>query len=80
MIRREPFWAAHRSHFYQRATDNNFTAMRVVSEVFALNIGLAVLAIASTKADSGVIGILALLVGSIAVALVLHRFSRRRAL
>jgi UDP-N-acetylmuramyl pentapeptide phosphotransferase/UDP-N-acetylglucosamine-1-phosphate transferase len=80
MARREPFWAAHRSHFYQRATDNNFTAMRVVGEVFALNIGLAVLAIASTKADSGVIGILALLVGSIAVALVLHRFSRRRAL
>src|ERR1700730_16112647 len=80
MARREPFWAAHRSHFYQRATDNNFTVMRVVGEVFALNIGLAALAIASTKADSGVIGILALLVGSIAVALVLHRFSRRRAL
>ena len=22
VIQREPFWAAHRSHFYQRATDN----------------------------------------------------------
>src|SRR5260370_22185354 len=52
MARREPFWAAHRSHFYQRATDNNFTASRVVGEVFALNVGLAVLAIASIKAPS----------------------------
>ena len=25
IARREPFWAAHRSHFYQRATDNGFT-------------------------------------------------------
>ena len=25
LVRREPFWAAHRSHFYQRATDNGFT-------------------------------------------------------
>ena len=41
LVRREPFWAAHRSHFYQRATDNGFTVLRVVSEVFALNIGLA---------------------------------------
>ena len=36
LIRREPFWAAHRSHFYQRATDNGFTVWRMVSEVFAL--------------------------------------------
>ena len=46
MARREPFWAAHRSHFYQRATDNGFTVLRVVSEVFALNVALAALAIA----------------------------------
>ena len=47
MIRHEPFWAAHRSHFYQRATDNGFTVWRVVGEVFTLNVGLAVLAIIS---------------------------------
>ena len=40
MARREPFWAAHRTHFYQRATDNGFSVSRVVSEVFALNVGL----------------------------------------
>ena len=47
MARREPFWAAHRSHFYQRATDNGFTVWRVVGEVFALNLALAALAIGS---------------------------------
>ena len=45
MARREPFWAAHRTHFYQRATDNGFSVWRVVSEVFVLNIVLAALAI-----------------------------------
>src|ERR1700682_5370179 len=35
MAGREPFWAAHRSHFYQQATDNGFTVLRVVGEVFA---------------------------------------------
>src|SRR4051794_17734872 len=47
MTRREPFWAAHRTHFYQRATDNGFTASHVVGEVFALNIVLAALAACS---------------------------------
>jgi UDP-N-acetylmuramyl pentapeptide phosphotransferase/UDP-N-acetylglucosamine-1-phosphate transferase len=80
LVRREPFWAAHRSHYYQRATDNNFTVLRVVAEVFVLNIALAVLAIASIKADSAVVSILTLLVGGIAVVLLLYRFARRRAL
>ena len=52
MARREPFWAAHRSHFYQRATDNGFTVLQVVGEVFALNIALAALAIGSIMAAS----------------------------
>jgi UDP-N-acetylmuramyl pentapeptide phosphotransferase/UDP-N-acetylglucosamine-1-phosphate transferase len=80
MARREPFWAAHRSHYYQRATDNNFAVLRVVGEVFALNIGLAALAIASIKAHSVAVDIVALVTGGIAVALLLRRFSRRRAL
>jgi UDP-N-acetylmuramyl pentapeptide phosphotransferase/UDP-N-acetylglucosamine-1-phosphate transferase len=78
LIRREPFWAAHRSHFYQRATDNGFTVLRVVSEVFALNIALAALAIASIRAGSTVVSIFLLLAGTAAVALVLYRFSRSR--
>ena len=52
LIRREPVWMAHRSHFYQRATDNGLTVWRVLGDVFALNIFLAVLAIGSAKLNS----------------------------
>jgi len=78
LARREPFWAAHRSHFYQRATDNGFTVMRVVGEVFVLNLGLAVLAILSIRAGSTIVSALLLLAGMAAVAAVLYRFSRAR--
>ena len=76
LIRREPFWAAHRSHFYQRATDNGFTVWRVVSEVFVLNIGLAALSIGSVMTSSPLIATLLLIVGGIATAPVMYRFGR----
>jgi UDP-N-acetylmuramyl pentapeptide phosphotransferase/UDP-N-acetylglucosamine-1-phosphate transferase len=79
IARREPFWAAHRTHFYQRATDNGFTVRRVVGEVFALNIVLAVLAVISIR-DGSTAGVAAGLVGALAVALQLWRFSRKPAL
>jgi len=78
IARREPFWAAHRTHFYQRATDNGFTVRRVVGEVFALNIVLAVLAVISIR-DGSTAGVAAGLVGALAVALQLWRFSRKPA-
>jgi UDP-N-acetylmuramyl pentapeptide phosphotransferase/UDP-N-acetylglucosamine-1-phosphate transferase len=78
LVRGEPFWAAHRSHFYQRATDNGFKVLRVVSEVFALNIGLALLAIASTSTQSTVVRLFLLLAGGVATGLVMYRFSRQR--
>jgi UDP-N-acetylmuramyl pentapeptide phosphotransferase/UDP-N-acetylglucosamine-1-phosphate transferase len=78
MIRREPFWAAHRSHFYQRATDNGFSVLRVVSEVFALNVGLAALAIASTKMQSTVVAAILMITGGFGVALTMYRFSKPR--
>src|SRR6267378_5829162 len=77
LTRRESVWTAHRSHFYQRATDG-FTVFRIVREVFALNVGLAALAIASTMTHSSATNILFLAFGSIAVAFVLRRFSRQR--
>lgn len=79
IIRREPFWSAHRSHFYQRATDNGFTVKRVVGEAFALNLVLALLAIATVRAGSITITIVSLLAGAGAVAFVLRRFSRGQA-
>jgi hypothetical protein len=78
IARREPFWAAHRSHFYQRATDNGFSVRRVVSEVFALNLVLAALAIGSAMTPSTRVAILLFVIGGIATALLMHRFSRRR--
>jgi len=74
----EPFWAAHRSHFYQRATDNGFAATRVVGEVFVLNLLLAALAVASIALDAIAIDFLLLIAGAATVTLVLRRFARPR--
>ena len=76
---REQFWSAHRSHFYQRATDNGFTVPRVIGEVFALNLVLAGLAIVTVRAGSMAITLLALLAGAFAIGFVLRRFSRPQA-
>ncbi|WP_247327111.1 glycosyltransferase family 4 protein [Bradyrhizobium sp. 141] len=76
IARREQFWSAHRTHFYQRATDNGFTVKRVTGEVFALNLVLALLAIVAIRAGSLTITIVSLFAGAVAVAFVLQRFSR----
>jgi UDP-N-acetylmuramyl pentapeptide phosphotransferase/UDP-N-acetylglucosamine-1-phosphate transferase len=78
MARREPFWAAHRSHFYQRATDNGFSVWRVIREVFALNVALAALAIGSVAAHSATTQFALFIIGSIATASLTYRFSQRR--
>jgi UDP-N-acetylmuramyl pentapeptide phosphotransferase/UDP-N-acetylglucosamine-1-phosphate transferase len=75
IARREPFWAAHRTHFYQRATDNGLTVTRVITEVFVLNIALATLAITSLSTSSIGEDVVLLLTGVLAVALMLYRFS-----
>ena len=76
MARREPFWEAHRAHFYQRATDNGFTVRRVTANVFALNLALAALAVMSIGATTAVASAL-LLLGVLLVAVLLYRFSRK---
>jgi UDP-N-acetylmuramyl pentapeptide phosphotransferase/UDP-N-acetylglucosamine-1-phosphate transferase len=78
IAKRESFWAAHRLHFYQRATDNGFSVSRVVGEVFMLNVGLGALAIISINANSILVNVLTLVVAVIIVALILYRFSRAR--
>ncbi|MFK4658798.1 UDP-N-acetylmuramyl pentapeptide phosphotransferase/UDP-N-acetylglucosamine-1-phosphate transferase [Bradyrhizobium japonicum] len=79
IARREQFWSAHRSHFYQRATDNGFTVRRVIGDVFALNLLLAVLAVVTVRASSTSVTWLALGAGAIAIGFVLRRFSRPQA-
>jgi UDP-N-acetylmuramyl pentapeptide phosphotransferase/UDP-N-acetylglucosamine-1-phosphate transferase len=78
IARREPFWAAHRTHFYQRATDNGLTAPAVVTEVFVLNVVLAALALTSVWLNSGIADVVLLATGAAAVVLLLYRFSQRK--
>jgi UDP-N-acetylmuramyl pentapeptide phosphotransferase/UDP-N-acetylglucosamine-1-phosphate transferase len=75
LVRGEKVWLAHRSHFYQRATDNGFSVLQVVGHVFALNIVLAALAAIAVTASMA-IQIAALVAGLAAVAFVLRRFAR----
>lgn len=76
IARREPFWSAHRTHFYQRATDNGFMVPRVIGEVFLLNLVLAGLAILTIRAAAPAVTTCALVAGALAVGFVLYRFSR----
>jgi UDP-N-acetylmuramyl pentapeptide phosphotransferase/UDP-N-acetylglucosamine-1-phosphate transferase len=78
MLRREPFWLAHRSHFYQRATDNGLTVQQVVREVFGLNLVLATLAAISIKTASPGADFALIALGAAAVSFVMLRFSRPR--
>ena len=78
LFRGEPFWIAHRSNFYQRATDNGFSVLEVVSEVFVLNLALAALSIASIYAKSFGVDLALLALGAMAVAFSLYRFARKR--
>jgi UDP-N-acetylmuramyl pentapeptide phosphotransferase/UDP-N-acetylglucosamine-1-phosphate transferase len=78
LVRREPFWEGHRSHFYQRATDKGFTTMAVVARVFAVNIGLGILAVISVIVPGRPSEIAALTVGVLLVAWLLAAFERGR--
>jgi UDP-N-acetylmuramyl pentapeptide phosphotransferase/UDP-N-acetylglucosamine-1-phosphate transferase len=75
---RERFWDAHRSHFYQRATDNGLSVGQVVTSVFVLNLLLAGLATASIAMRSTAVDLTVLVLGTLGVMVVLVRFSRSR--
>jgi len=79
LARGEKVWEAHRSHFYQKATDNGFSAMQVSAHVFGLNLVLAALAAMTLIWPSAAVQIAALASGVVLVGLVLRRFSRPRA-
>lgn len=74
----EKIWLAHRSHFYQQATDNGFSVLQVVSHVFVLNIVLALLAGITVAAPALPVQVAALAVGLASVAVVLRRFACSR--
>jgi UDP-N-acetylmuramyl pentapeptide phosphotransferase/UDP-N-acetylglucosamine-1-phosphate transferase len=79
LARREPVWQAHRTHFYQLATDRGFTVMEVVAFVFAANVGLCALACLSVIVPGGFSDFVALAGGAILVAGLLAVFARGKA-
>jgi UDP-N-acetylmuramyl pentapeptide phosphotransferase/UDP-N-acetylglucosamine-1-phosphate transferase len=78
MARREPFWLAHRSHYYQRATDNGFSVREVIGRLFAVNLALALLAGLSVALHSLVADAILFGCGAAVVALLLVQFARPR--
>ncbi len=75
-VRSEPVWQAHRSHFYQRATDRGFRVIEVVARVFATNVALAALAFVTILLPSPATDIAAVSVGIALVAWLLAVFTR----
>lgn len=80
LARRERVWEAHRSHFYQRATDNGFTAMAVSAHVLTCNLGLIALAGLTLLLPRLDVALAACAAGLVLVGLVLYRFSCPRQL
>ena len=78
LARREKVWQAHRSHYYQRATDHGFSVPAVVGHVFGLNLALGVLALATVLWPAWPVQVAALGAGAALVVLVLLRFSGPR--
>jgi UDP-N-acetylmuramyl pentapeptide phosphotransferase/UDP-N-acetylglucosamine-1-phosphate transferase len=76
VIRREPFWQAHRQHFYQRATDNGFAVPGIVRCVALVNVALAALAAITVAAEATAVSLAALAAAIATVAWLLLTFAR----
>jgi hypothetical protein len=70
---------AHRTHFYQRATDLGLSVPAIVARVFLVNVLLGALAIVSVNASSAWVRLAVLALGAAVVAgLLLHLVRDRR--
>ncbi len=69
---------AHRTHFYQRATDLGFSVREVVGRVFVVNMVLAGLALRAIASPSAVAQVGLLMIGGAVVAALVLHFSRQR--
>ncbi len=76
LSRREAVWQAHRTHFYQRATDGGFAVTEIVVRVFVLNIALATLALVSAIEPDLRVDLATLALGGALVAWLLGTFAR----
>ena len=72
----ETFWLAHRTHFYQIATDRGFSVSEIVARVFGVNVALVALA-TGTVLWPGLLGsVIALTLGAALVGALLWHFAR----
>ena len=78
LVGREPFWQAHRTHFYQRATDRGLSVGQIVARVFAVNVGLVALAVLTVLWPSALNAAAALAGAAALVAWLLFSFARGR--
>jgi UDP-N-acetylmuramyl pentapeptide phosphotransferase/UDP-N-acetylglucosamine-1-phosphate transferase len=76
--RGEPFWQAHRQHFYQRATDNGLAVPAIVRRVLLVNLALAALAVIMVAVESTAISLAALAAAIAIVTWLLLTFARDR--
>jgi UDP-N-acetylmuramyl pentapeptide phosphotransferase/UDP-N-acetylglucosamine-1-phosphate transferase len=78
LANREPFWQAHRTHYYQRATDRGFGVLDVVARVFAVNVVLVALALTTVLWPGRLTAVVALIAASAVVGWLLCAFQRGR--
>lgn len=76
LVRGERIWHAHRTHFYQRATDKGFDVHAIVGGVLLVNIALLGLAVATVLAENRATKIGALACGIILVGVFLAWLNR----
>jgi UDP-N-acetylmuramyl pentapeptide phosphotransferase/UDP-N-acetylglucosamine-1-phosphate transferase len=72
----EPFWQAHRSHFYQRAGDRGYSVCAIVGRVFLTNLALAGLALLTAAKHDPIVIVVSLLIGAALVSGLLASFAR----
>jgi len=75
IARAETIWQAHRTHFYQRATDRGLSVTNVVARVFVVNLLLAGLAFITVAAQNLAVSLAMLGVGGAIVLWVLATFA-----
>jgi len=80
LVRGEPVWQAHRTHFYQIATDRGLSVIDVVVRVFLVNVGLGALAVMTVLAPARTTDIVALVAAGALVAWLLVTFARGKRL
>ena len=76
ILRREKFWEAHRSHFYQLATARGFSVREVIARVLFVNCALVALALISVVEPEPLVDLPLVLLGAAFVGWLLVTFAR----